>query len=336
MRTLNVLYQTNNNYAVVTGISMTSLFENNKDIEEINVFVLDDEISKENKDKMLALCSAYNRQITFVDTQIILKRLLELKVAPYRNTYTTYFKLMAIKDLPVPDERILMIDGDTIINGSLSELVDMDISDSLCAATCDCLMNKYKALVDIPLTDKYYNCGVLLINQKMWKSEHCEERIADHLKNVRNGYFTVDQDIINVLFRSRIQNLDMKYNFNSGFYIYGIAESLKMYDLKEPYYYSEDVIKKAYANPTIYHCMGAMTGRPWEKDSIHPQNGIFDRYVAISPWKNFEKAAVKRDKIFTVQRKLYQILPRRLYIPLHKAALNRFLKNMNKTVQAKK
>jgi hypothetical protein len=29
-------------------------------------------------------------------------------------------------------------------------------------------------------------------------------------------------------------------------------------------------------------------------------------------------------------------LPRHLYIPLHKAALNRFLKNMNKTVQAKK
>ena len=333
MKTLNLLYQSNDNYAVVTGVSMTSLCENNKDIDEINFYILDDSISDANKEKMQQLCDSYHRNLIFVDTAAILKRLLDLKVAPFKNTYTTYFKLMALKELKVPGNRILQLDGDTVINGSLSGLIDLDLTDYILAATYDCTMNGYKAFIDIPATDKYYNGGVLLVNQDMWRSENCEERIVEHLKNVRNGYYTVDQDILNVLFRDKFKYLDLKYNFNSGFYIYGIEESLKMYGLKEPYYNSVEEIRKAYENPVIYHCMGAMTGRPWEKDSIHPQNDIFDRYLALSPWKNYEKAVVSRKRIFKIQRKLYQILPRGMYIPLHMIAQNRYLNSMNKSVQ---
>ena len=334
MKTLNILYQSNDYYSVVTGVSMTSLCENNKSIGEINFYVLNDSISDANLAKMQQVCDSYHRNLILVDTQVILKRLLDLKVAPFKNTYTTYFKLMALKELDVPGGRILQLDGDTVINGSLANLIDMDLAGYILAATYDCTMNKYKSLINIPETDKYYNGGVLLVNLNMWKSERCEEQIIDHLRNVRNGYYTVDQDILNVLFRDKFKYLDLTYNFNSGFYIYGIRESLKMYGLKEPYYNSVEEIKKAYDNPVIYHCMGAMTGRPWEKDSIHPQNAIFDRYLMISPWKDFEKATVNRKRIFKIQRKLYQILPRAMYIPLHKAAQRRYLSNMNKSVQS--
>ena len=37
---LNVLYQSDNNYADLTGVSITSLFENNKHLDEINVYIL--------------------------------------------------------------------------------------------------------------------------------------------------------------------------------------------------------------------------------------------------------------------------------------------------------
>lgn len=333
MKTLNILYQSNDYYAVITGVSMTSLCENNKDIDEINFYILNDSISDPNLQKMQQICDTYHRNLIKVDTQVILQRLLELKVAPFKNTYTTYFKLMALKALDVPNGRILQLDGDTIINGSLMELIDMDLTGYILAATYDCIMNKYKSLIDIPETDKFYNGGVLLVNLDMWKSEHCEEQIVEHLKNVRHGYYTVDQDILNVLFRDKFKHLDLKYNFNSGFYIYGIKESIKIYDLKPQFFNTVEEIQKAYENPVVYHCMGAMTGRPWEKDSIHPQNAIFDRYLAISPWKDYEKALVKRKKIFKLQRKLYQLLPRRLYIPLHMVALNRYLRNMNNEVQ---
>ena len=332
-KVLNVLYQSNDYYAPITGVSMTSLMENNKDIDELHFFVLDDKISEANKQKMKAVCKQYGRSLEIINTDKILKTLKELKVAPFKGTYTTYFKLLALSELKVKTDRILQLDGDTIINDSLKELCDINLDGYVCAATYDCTMNSYKSMINIPLTDKYYNCGVILVNQKMWVEYDCLGKIINHLKNVRHGYYTVDQDIINVLFRDKITYLNLRYNFNSGFYIYGIKESLKMYGLKPSYYDTYDTVKKAMENPALIHCMGAMTGRPWEQDSIHPQNLIFDQYRAISPWKDFEKVKVNRKRIFKLQRALYTSLPRALYIPLHKIAHKRYLSGMNKAVQ---
>ncbi|MEO6513735.1 MAG: glycosyltransferase family 8 protein [Candidatus Saccharimonadales bacterium] len=332
-KTINILYQSNDYYGPITGVSMTSLMENNQDIDTINFFVLDDQISEQNKQKMKLVCEQYGRAITFINTEKILKTLKELKVAPFKNTYTTYFKLFALNELPADNGRILQLDGDTIIKGSLKELCDIDLDGSVCAATYDCTMNSYKEMIDIPPTDKYYNCGVLLINQKEWLGQNCQEKIVEHLSDVRNGYYTVDQDIINVLFRDKIKYLSLTYNFNSGFYIYGISESLKMYDLKPAYYSTEEEVTKVAKSPILIHCMGAMTGRPWEQDSIHPQNKDFDQYLAISPWKGFKKVKVDRKRIFKIQRLLYEILPRPLYIPLHKVAQKKYLNNMNQLVQ---
>ena len=331
---INILYQSNDNYAPITGVSMTSLFENNKDLDEINVYVLNDNISDKNIEKMEETAKKYKRNLYIVNTDNILKKLRDdLKVSPFKGTYTTYFKLMAISSLKIKGDLILQLDGDIIVNGSLKELCNFDLKDNILAATYDCTMNSYKEFINIPLNDKYYNCGVLLISQKNWNKNKCEDKIINHLKTERNGYYTVDQDILNVLFRKKFAYLDIKYNFNSGFYIYGIKNSLKMYGLKDEYYDTYEKIKSVYDNPTIYHCMGAMTGRPWEKDSIHPQNDIYRKYMAISYWKDEELKTVNRARVFKVQRTLYKILPRKLYIPIHKIAQRIYLSKMNKKVQ---
>jgi len=329
---LNVLYQSNDYYAPITGVSITSLLENNKHFDNINIYILNDNISEENIIKLKKVCGDYGRKITILDTEHILNKLLELNVAPFKGTFTTYFKLMAIKDLIVPGDRILQLDGDTIINGPLDELLEIDLSENLIAATYDCTLVQYKKLIDIPINDKYYNCGVLFINQKKWVEDKCEEQIINHLKNVRHGYYTVDQDILNVLFRKSIKYMDLKFNFNSGFYIYGIKGSLRLYNLKPEYYNTIQEIEEAYKNPILFHCMGAMTGRPWEEDNIHPQNDIFERYLAISPWSDFEKVKVKRRTIFILQRMLYKIAPRFIYIPIHKLVHMRYFKKENKIV----
>lgn len=333
MEVLNVLYQSNDNYASITGVSLTSLLENNKDIDEINIYLLNDSISKTNINKFKKVIKKYNRNIYIIDSSDILKKLKDLNVSPFKGTYTTYFKLIALSTLKLKTDLILQLDGDTIINGSLKDLIDMNLKNNILAATYDCTMNGYKSLINIPLTDKYYNGGVLLINQKNWNKEKCTEKVIEHFKNVRNGYYTVDQDILNVLFRKKIKYLDIKYNFNSGFYIYGIKESLKMYDLKDEYYDSYEKIKKTYNSPVIYHCMGAMTGRPWELNSIHPQNDIYNKYKEISPWKNEPLKVVNRNLIFKFQRLLYKYLPRNLYIPIHKISQKMYLTKMDKKVQ---
>lgn len=332
---LNVLYQSNDNYASITGISILSLLTNNKDIEEINILVLDDSISQINKDRIQKVCDDFGRKLIFIDSTAILNKLKELKVSPFKGTYTTYFKLIALDNLSEQYDRILQLDGDTIIEGSLKPLITEDIENCVCAATYDCTMNGYKKFINIPETDEYYNCGVLLVNLKEWKKQDCTNKIINHLTYERNGYYTVDQDIINVLFRKQIKYLDIKYNYNSGFFLYGIKGSLKLYNLKPEYYNTVEEIEEASKNIVLYHCMGAMSGRPWEKNSIHPQNALFDKYWFNSPWKDDEKKTPKRSKIFAIQRFLYLHLPLGLYIPFHKTMQWFYLNNMNKKVQGK-
>ena len=326
---LNVLYQSDNAYASLTGISMTSLFMNNKDVD-FDIYILNNNIKEDNVEKIRQLCSLYKNIVTFVDTTKIIKKIKSLDVTPYGGNYSTYLRIFAINDLKIKGNYILSIDGDTIITDSIKELCNLKMDNYLCAGVCDSTQNCYKDYIGIPRNDNYYNGGVTIFNQKKWIEEKCEEQIENHLKNVRNKYYLGDQDILNVLFRKQYLKLDITYNFNSGFYIYGINETFYLYDLKPEYYYSYDEVKKYYDHPKILHCMGAMTGRPWEKDNIHPQKEIFLEYKSKSLWKDEPLKEVRRSFMFRTQRRLYIILSKKIYLRIHKAIHLKFMNKMNK------
>ena len=336
MTQLNVLYQSDNNYAEITGVSLTSLLMNNRNIDELTVYIISDRISQENIDKFQQVAGEYQRELHVIDAADYVSRLRDqYKVFPFKGSYATYFKLLAVADIRTNNDIILQLDGDTIIDKSLVGICEIDVSDALIYATYDCTMNSYKPMIGIPETDPYYNGGVLLINQRRWRDEDCTGQIVQHFLHHRSGYQTVDQDVLNVLFRQEFKYLDITYNFNSGFYIFGIDDSLKMYHLEPSYYDTRDHIEAVMsAGPTVFHMMGAMTGRPWEENSIHPQNGLFDRYLAVSPWSGFVKKTVKRKPIFRLQRWLYQHAPRRLYLLLHMTMQYFYLWNMNRQALA--
>lgn len=333
MKSLSVLYQSDNNYAVLTGVSILSLFENNKHLDRITVYYLDDDINSENKEKILSIGKQYNREIIFIETTSILQKLKDLNVVPYKGTYTTYFKLFAIGSIPNEEDRILQLDGDTIINEPLDELIEYNLDGYICAATYDCIMNSYKTLVDIPLDEKYYNCGVLLINKKMWKEYKCEEKILDHILHKRNRYQIVDQDLINVLFRDKITYLHCKYNLNSGFYIYGVEQSYKMYDLNDHIFSTKKQVNEAIQKPYINHCMGSFTGRPWHKENIHPQSDLYDKYYQCSPWKNQEKMVCHLSSTNKIQRFMYLYFPKQVFCFLYKIMKKRNYEKINTEIQ---
>ena len=67
MKKLDILYLTDNNYATFAGVSITSLFMNNKNIDKITVYLIDDNISDENKKLFCQLAHDFNREIIFLD-----------------------------------------------------------------------------------------------------------------------------------------------------------------------------------------------------------------------------------------------------------------------------
>ena len=60
---MNVIYSSDNNYARHVGISITSLYDHNQDVETVNVYLIDDEISEENHKKLDAVAKKHNFSI---------------------------------------------------------------------------------------------------------------------------------------------------------------------------------------------------------------------------------------------------------------------------------
>jgi lipopolysaccharide biosynthesis glycosyltransferase len=316
---LNVLYQSNDHYAMVSGTSIVSLLENNNHLDEVNIFYCDYEITKGNRNKLHGLVGKYkNGSIQFIDAKKYHKTLGQLKVKPWHGFYITWLKLLAFGDLDLKTDRVLFINGHTIINGPLDELIELDFEDAVMALSYDCLLNEHKKTIGLSETDGYYNCGIMLINHKKWVDEDLTRKLKEHLM-VKSDYVIADQDLCNVLFKNQIKTLSSTYNFSSAYYAYNVKTLLKINNLKPSYFYSYEALMEDYYSPKIIHSLFGIKGKPWEEGNEHPQRFLWKKYIAMTPWKDTKRPTAKR----SLNWFLYDILPSSIFMRLYKIAIRR-------------
>lgn len=318
--TLNFLYQSSDAYALPTGVSIASLLENNQGIDEINIFIVSDGISERNLKNIENVCSSYGRTLCVRSANDILAsgRVEELDLPKWNDSLVIYSKLFAVEQLDFPGDIIIYIDGDTIINKPLDELAQigghMAAKGAAVAACYDFYLAEFKEIYGVAKDELFINTGMLVINRRNWIEKGYLQKIIDHMHNVRGKYITADQDIINMIFRDEIELIDPTYNFNSGFYLYGLEDYLDMYHLRGLPYVDEGRLRAILQDgPHINHCMVNMCGRPWEKQNHHPQNALFDEYLAMTPWTAVDKLEPNRGIMFQLQYAAFKYMPRWLY-----------------------
>ena len=307
---LNVLVQSSDFYCPFAGVMLTSLFENNKDVPKITVYYLGSNISDENMKKLNVLFQKYGREMIYIDGKQVDEMLRTYGTPMYRGSYSPYYKLFALDMINDDIDQLLYIDSDIIINNSLKSITDIDLNDKTLAMCYDLISEKYKQKLGI--TGGYYNTGVILIDCKRWKENKCCSQIIDHMKNVHASYPIVEQDMLNILFNDSIQVLHLKYNLIADIMLYNDCDWVKsIYGIEK--YYDRSTFDEALKSPAVIHCFAAVTNKPWYKNSGHPVSELWDKYLKISPWKDFAylegKLAFKR----VVNRVMYKTLPKSLY-----------------------
>lgn len=125
----HIVYASDDKFAEILGVSLVSLYENSKDMDDIIVYVLGSGIKEENRDKLLTVCREYDRtDIQFIPAKDISKK-LEMKVATDRGSLSQYARLFVSSDLPENLGRVLYLDCDIIIKQSIRELWNLDLQD---------------------------------------------------------------------------------------------------------------------------------------------------------------------------------------------------------------
>lgn len=325
---MDVLYQFNEKYAPYAGTSMTSLLENNKHFQEIKVFILGEGLQQDSIKRLLATGKRYGRQIIFVDTTALIEKMQRINMPTYRGSYAANIRLFLPELLDSSIDRLLYLDSDTIVDGKLDELVEIPMGDYPAAMVRDSLVRFHKLRLGFAREESYFNSGVILFDMKRWREEKCSERIAAHVKEVRAHYPSPDQDLLNVVCRGKIMTLPPRYNFQPIHLAFSIRSYFRCFGNNG--YYRPEEIRKDLAKPVIYHFFRFVGEFPWNRDNLHPDNAIFDKYLAKSEFSDYVKTESGAGTILKIEKILYRFLPGGLFIYLFRAAYEWFIYRANR------
>lgn len=326
-RAVNVLYLSDNNYVVYLGVSITSLFENNKSIQVLTVYVIDDNIAADNKKILDSIAHKYERNIIFLDMTRGIEKLKELGTPLYRGSFTTYLKLFAFALLPNNVHRILFVDTDSIVTGDISGIGHIDLEGKPVSAVMDNLCAPDKKCLGYPIEEPWFNMGVMLVDVDLWKNMGCEQMIIKEMRK-RSAYVAADQNLLNISLYQQISTLDPAFNVTQHFQIYSYKHFIKLFPQKN--FYSEESMKRAREHPIICHFERFIGEYPWHKDNVTFYSDLFDQYLAMTPWKDYEKQPADVSMVLKIEKVLYKLLPHNFFLFIYAAAVNIHVKNLNK------
>lgn len=263
---MNILVAANNQYIKPLRVLLASLFQH--EAGKLDIYLLHSGVSKEN--------------LTLLDLDIkkMGGRFWPIPVdeaifqdAPLLHHFTNevYYRVLCGEVLPETMERVLYLDADMLVRGSLKDFYNMEFQGKTLIGITDTLgpvyyrNRHYVRLAALGLTeeDVYVNSGVLLFNLEKMRKSFVLQDFLRQLNEKREILDMVDQDMINVYFKGEIGVVDEMYNypaivFSASFLINWIAGGWRR------------------DNPKIVHYMG--NPKPWHPNYFGKYYFEYQRY----------------------------------------------------------
>jgi len=315
---LNVCYAANNNYTMQVGVSIYSLLTNNKNLDEINIFILNNDFTQENTLLLNNMVESFGRKLFIINSQKELARLqntrLNTKVdnggAAYSKTLglEAYVRFFIVNLVPPWVNQILYLDCDTIVCGSLENITCIDMGEYV-SAVVDCWPQKYNMVIGMQKDSQYYNAGVQIINVEKWRKDNILDLYLAHIDTLQKPYRLFDQDIMNVVLENQIGKLDLKYNM---MYIPRKFDALTIYEITgktDATFYSPVEIQHAKENTIIIHYAGDPLGKPWRAPSVDGDTELWNYYFMKSPWGKTGLRKCQR-----IKRSIWEIRKAKIFI----------------------
>ena len=278
---IDLLMAASNSYMPYLSTCFVSVLYNSKENEEFNLYVVSftDELDDDNIRKLESLKAVKDFSLKIIEVDVgELAGFYESAV-----TLNTYLRLFVPDKLPDLD-RIIYLDCDMIVLGSLGELHSIDLGDNILGASLDSdVVIKSSQVWDYvkKINPLYFNAGMLLMNLEEMRKDNLTKRMQEWLSKGGELIYA-DQDALNYLYRDRFVVTPLRFNAQFPLLAQMGTELLS----KERPEFSE--LKK----PVIIHFCTAQ--KPWLYLPEPPYKKEFKKYFDMTPWKG----AVEKDKTF--------------------------------------
>lgn len=305
---MNVLYASDNNYAEIMGISILSLLENNSDMEDIRIYIINDNISDDNCQKIENIFLKYNRELPIWKKVKGINEALQMEVYEDRFSQTQFARLFLEDIVDDADERILYLDCDTIVNDSLKEFWNMPLDGKIGAVLADAFSTLYRGNIGLDKNDLMFNSGVMLIDMNKWKQECVGHQLRAFIRAHKGMVQQGDQGVLNAVLSKKVCTFSPRYNFVTNYSAFSY-EDMMLYR-KPINIYSEEEIKRAKEEPCIIHYTSSfMVARPWENGTEHPYKKLWIEYKSKSPWHEEIQKEKRMKKWKLIYVKLSEKIP---------------------------
>lgn len=285
-KNINICFSTDNNYAPYLGVAIKSVIEHSSKEFNYDIFILDSNISKQNKSLILKIAEGYeNFSIRFVDVNRHLADIPKSILYTHHHfavpTYFRFFIPLIFKNY----EKILYLDCDLVVKRDVAELYQLSVDGCLLRASRDIeasrlarhdekfkdyLLNKLE--IDEP--SHYFNAGVSLFNIRQMVKENITEKLINKLSKIGTPCW-VDQCVLNSTCHKQVKYFDLKWNVNWQIPLNcpDLVNSLRAADYYE--------FSAAYNSPYIVHFAGDI--KPW-KNPKFPLADNFWQYARQTPF----------------------------------------------------
>ena len=304
----HIVYASDDRFAEILGVSLVSLYENNKDMNDIIVYVLDSGIKGENKGKLLSISRQYGRSdILFIPAKDISKK-LEMKASTDRGSPSQYARLFVSSDLPGNLGRVLYLDCDIIIKKPIRELWNLDLHGKTLGALMDAFSKYYRANIDLEANDIMFNSGVMLIDLDKWRKDKAEDKLLEFIGKKKGRIQQGDQGALNAILSKDTFCFEPRFNSVTIFYDFTYKEML-IYR-RPPEFYTEEQVSEAVENPVLIHFTTSFKSlRPWVKGCKHGYVSEWIKYKNMSPWKDSKLWDDNRPQWKCVSLRIYNSVP---------------------------
>ena len=316
---VNVVYCSSDLFAEVCAVAMVSLFENNRHLKEINVYVVDDHIQQRNRDRILQMAEKYGRNVRFIPlpepSEFYHDERFTIKTLGH-----TYARMILGDILPEEVERVISLDSDTMVLDKVDGLWNTDLQGHPIAGVDDC-MGKVALVKTQHLKPDSIHCnaGMYLIDLSVWRRENWTEQFHQYIKGLFDRHIALggyEEEVITKVVGERMLVLPPKYNLMTLEQVFTYPELLRF---RQPLrYYTEAQIAEAKNQPVITHTTNFfyIRKRIYEANSDHPMRGQYEKYRALTPWKDDPAMTATPTFKQKMQKNIWHMMPKAMAITI--------------------
>lgn len=296
---MNIALITDENYIIPTGTAIASILQSNME-ELFHFYIITQKLSSASISLLKSFIEPFK---IYVQLEIITINEADIADLPIRKgdhvSIATYFRIYLPKLIPITENKLLFIDGDTICINSLSNFYNTNITNNSCAVVHDERNdeNSIFTRLNYKKENGYFNAGVMLINLDWWRKNNVMTKCLNYIATEPDACLWHDQDALNHVLNGTVLWVDFRYNYMQGFYF---DKKDMCIDSK---YYSE--IDNARKSPCIIHFSSAY--KPWHIECNHPLKKLYRMFFKTYTGKKL-KLAYKQKGIKQIKWQIKKIL----------------------------